>query len=378
MNRKTLTLLLGLLVAGPLLAQQTVDNSTALWTIPWPLVTAFPGTCNLGEVIEFRNLTIGNNIYICGTTNNWVLFGVSLGGAVWGAITGTLMDQTDLVAALAAKVSAALVTTVGNPGLNTNVPTEEAVRTALAAVTVSWGAVTGTLSNQTDLATALAGKPTAALVTSVGSPGLNTNVPSEEAVATALATKPTAGLVTTVGSPGLDTNVPSEKAVRTALGGPFFQSIEYDFCTKDTVQGNYANSGARFVGLTITGTLDDNPCFYSFPSSGAGYAVIHHFLPPSWSSTAGMNFSFVWNQTSGGSGNVQWNVATACIAAGTPIYNQAVTFNAAQTQDGGYHRRGWDGCHDVYWSNSDRVRGERLLVCSAPKHCFRFRWDHLH
>lgn len=48
----------------------------------------------------------------------------------------------------------------------------------------SWGTITGTLSSQTDLENALNTKPTAALVISVGSPGSNTNVPSEAAVRT--------------------------------------------------------------------------------------------------------------------------------------------------------------------------------------------------
>ena len=59
---------------------------------------------------------------------------------------------------------------------------------------------------------------TAAVVTMISDPGLDTVVPSEKAVRTNLNTKPTAALVTSVGSPGVDTNVPSEKAVRTAIG----------------------------------------------------------------------------------------------------------------------------------------------------------------
>jgi len=95
---------------------------------------------------------------------------------------------------LPANVTAAVVTMISDPGLDTVVPSEKAVRTNLNT------------------------KPTAALVTSVGSPGVDTNVPSEKAIATALAAKPTAALVTSVGSPGVDTNVPSEKAVRTSIG----------------------------------------------------------------------------------------------------------------------------------------------------------------
>lgn len=110
------------------------------------------------------------------------------GGGVWGSITGTLANQTDLEAALTARVVGTLVTSLGNPGTNGNVPTEEAVRSAIAALAPVWGGVGGTLANQTDLQSALNTKPTAALVTAIGTPGLDTNVPSEKAVRTALAT----------------------------------------------------------------------------------------------------------------------------------------------------------------------------------------------
>ena len=59
------------------------------------------------------------------------------------------------------------------------------------------------------------------LATTVGTPGSDSNVPSEKAVRAAIpvvGTSAAAALVTSVGTPGLDTNVPSEKAVSTALG----------------------------------------------------------------------------------------------------------------------------------------------------------------
>lgn len=220
----------------------------------------------------------------------------------------------------------------------TGTPSVGYVPTATGATTATWqapapggvwGQITGTLSSQTDLETALG--------TFLAKANNLSDVASASAARTnlGLGTAAAAALVTSVGSPGSNTNVPSEEAVATALAAIQTngqQALEYWFCTKDTVQGNWGNGGARFVGLTITGDVDDNPCFYSFPSDGTGYAVVHHLLPPTWSSTAGTNLTVYWSQNSGGTGNVQWNVSTVCAAAGAGVYNNAPTYNAAQSQ----------------------------------------------
>ena len=68
-------------------------------------------------------------------------FAAVSGGGTWGSITGTLSDQTDLQSALDAKYDAS------NPsGYITG---------------IAWGAITGTLSSQTDLQSALNAKLTA-------------------------------------------------------------------------------------------------------------------------------------------------------------------------------------------------------------------------
>ena len=79
------------------------------------------------------------------------------GGATWGAITGTLSAQTDLQNSLNAKqdtlVSATNIKTVNSTSL---------LGSGNIAITASaaWGGITGTLSSQTDLQTALDTKPT--------------------------------------------------------------------------------------------------------------------------------------------------------------------------------------------------------------------------
>jgi hypothetical protein len=163
-------------------------NFSTLTTQPFQTGNALPATCAVGQMYFLYTATAGSNVYGCtGLPGTWTLEGNGTGGGgTWGSITGTLSSQTDLQTALNTKPTAALVTTLGSPGVDTNVASEKAVRTAISAVVTSWGQITGTLSNQTDLQTALNSKPTAALVTAVGTPGSNLNVPSEAAVRSAI------------------------------------------------------------------------------------------------------------------------------------------------------------------------------------------------
>jgi hypothetical protein len=96
-------------------------------------------------------------------------------------------------------ISSYIVTSVGDPGLDSKVPSEQAVREVIPNLS---GYVQGTL------------------VTSVGNPGSDVNVPTEKAVRDvipSLSGYVQGTLVTSVGNPGSDTNIPSEQAVREAL-----------------------------------------------------------------------------------------------------------------------------------------------------------------
>ena len=70
------------------------------------------------------------------------------GGAVWGTITGTLSDQTDLQTALNAK-QATLVSGTNIKTVNGNSLLGSGDVTISASA--AWGSITGTLSSQTDL-----------------------------------------------------------------------------------------------------------------------------------------------------------------------------------------------------------------------------------
>jgi hypothetical protein len=88
-------------------------------------------------------------------TENGIEFVTGGGGSVWGSITGTLSDQTDLQTALNGK-QATLVSGTTIKTVNGNTLLGSGDVTISSAV--AWGAITGTLSSQTDLQTALDGK----------------------------------------------------------------------------------------------------------------------------------------------------------------------------------------------------------------------------
>lgn len=62
------------------------------------LVSSLPATCTVGEVVFKTSSPIG--LHQCSATNTWTQVGA---GPAWGTITGTLSDQTDLQTALNAR-----------------------------------------------------------------------------------------------------------------------------------------------------------------------------------------------------------------------------------------------------------------------------------
>ena len=78
--------------------------------------------------VTFGDLTNGDTLVYNSTTGQWEN-GASSGGGTWGSITGTLSDQTDLQTALDAKQDDISLTTTGSSGASTfiantlNIPT---------------------------------------------------------------------------------------------------------------------------------------------------------------------------------------------------------------------------------------------------------------
>lgn len=155
--------------------------------------------------------------YVCDRLGNWLLWdnitpeGQSSGEApVWGAITGTLGDQSDIQSVLNAKEAAnaniqshiAAAHAPTDAQKNSDITKAEIEAKLTGEITshthpggvggAAWGGITGTLSAQTDLQTALDGKQAAgAYATGTGSAsgtntGDQTSVTGSAGTATAL------------------------------------------------------------------------------------------------------------------------------------------------------------------------------------------------
>jgi len=167
----------------------TIDTTlqtltTGLATANGTLATAVQNGANLGAgttlfsaksgtSLQFRTLVAGANVTFATDANTITInaAGSGGGGATWGAITGTLSNQADLQTALngkantshthtAADVTSGVFATarLGTGTANSTTFLRGDGAWATPSVSVAWGVITGTLSSQTDLQTALNGK----------------------------------------------------------------------------------------------------------------------------------------------------------------------------------------------------------------------------
>lgn len=126
---------------------------------------------NGGNGTNSPTLTAGANVIVTGNWPNYTISSNGGSGAIWGAISGNLSSQTDLVAALAAKQNTlTLPLSISNGGTGTATPSLTAGTNIsltgnwpnytinATSGSVNWGSIGGTLSTQTDLNTALNGK----------------------------------------------------------------------------------------------------------------------------------------------------------------------------------------------------------------------------
>lgn len=210
------------LMTGALMGQQNIDYSSAKSVIPWPVLPYFPGVCRPGAMMAYSILPFGSNNYQCANDGKtWNAMSGTGGASVWGGITGNLGDQTDLTTAFSLKADATALTsglatkgglTSSNAWSTTNtfsgfvdiatgalrpptvafasLPSAASASGRLFAISdttntstctvgslfclsngtsyiginaatggaAAWGSITGTLSSQSDLNTALTGK----------------------------------------------------------------------------------------------------------------------------------------------------------------------------------------------------------------------------
>lgn len=179
-----LLLAVGLHAAPP----TVIDNLSITTSVKLPagltgLLKANGGsnaTVAVGGTDYVVSIAEGSGISITGS-GGVLTIAATGGSAVWGDITGTLSNQTDLNTALGLKAPLASPALTGAPtaptatvGTNTTQIATTAFVLANQSGGATWGSITGTLSAQTDLATALAAKvPT---TTTVNGHALSSNV----------------------------------------------------------------------------------------------------------------------------------------------------------------------------------------------------------
>ena len=149
---------------------------------------------------------------------------VSASGGVWGTITGSLINQSDLALALSNKQTTISLSTSGSSGAATFNPATGGLNIPIySGGGGTWGSITGTLSSQTDLNTALTGKinvPTGGSSGSLYSTGLITDFnfgnPSSVVTSSGKVTQITDAVGSVVDAQGTTANQP---AYNTS-GGP--------------------------------------------------------------------------------------------------------------------------------------------------------------
>jgi hypothetical protein len=195
----------------------------------------------------------------------------SQGGSSWGSITGVLANQTDLQSALDDKLSLTGGTLTGDlagtkvvvssltPTVAGELATKQYVDNSSGGS--SWGAITGTLSNQTDLQSALDGKLSLTGGTLTGSVN-GTSFFASSATPTAVTELTTKQYVDSVG----DSKLPLAGGTLTGdvSGTRFFASsatptVATELATKQYVDAS--GGGGAFLPLTggtLTGALEVN------------------------------------------------------------------------------------------------------------------------
>lgn len=150
----------------------------------WSFVNPVLDEAEFGYETDTKKMKMGDGVSDWGTLayiSSWGAGGG--GGTTWGSITGTLSSQTDLNSALNAKAPLASPTFTGTVTLpagqavngvtlTTGGGTSNFLRAdgtyAAPSASISWGGITGTLSSQTDLQTALNAKAPIASPTFTG------------------------------------------------------------------------------------------------------------------------------------------------------------------------------------------------------------------
>ncbi len=196
---------------------KNVNFSGAASTIPAQTGTTLPATCTPGQLFFNTGSTPGQNLYACAPANTWTVLGGSSGS---GTVSSATAGQFGYYSAAGSTIVGHTLVAGDIPALSYQTPltfTGSGAKTATSTGSLvandcaKWDAN----GNVVD-----AGAPCGS-----GSGGGGISAPSSTTVGnvpeysntTGTALSAGLGVVTIIGSPGADTNIPTEKSVRTAI-----------------------------------------------------------------------------------------------------------------------------------------------------------------
>ena len=198
--------------------------------------------------------------YTDGDTDTFTVTNGADGASAWGQITGTLSDQTDLQDALDAKANSADLGTMagiddapsnGNEYVRKN--GDWSVASGGGGV---WGSITGTLSDQTDLQTALNGKEDTLTFDSVPTDG-STNPVESNGIYDALAGKQDSLTFDSVPTDGSTNPVESNgiyDALATKQNTLTFDNVPTDSSSNPVTSDGIYDFVVSHADFKITGT----------------------------------------------------------------------------------------------------------------------------
>ena len=198
---------------------KNVDFSGAASTIPAKSGTALPASCKVGEFFFNTNNAPGQNLYLCSPANTWTVLAGG-GGSTVGTVLTANNGQFAFYNGNGSTVSGHTLVAGDIPTLNYQSPltfTGTGTKTASSTGTVSanncakWDANGNVIDAGAPCGSGSGGSGlTAPVTTTVGNVAQYSNT-------TGTALSAGLGVVTTVGSPGSDSNIPTEKSVRSAI-----------------------------------------------------------------------------------------------------------------------------------------------------------------
>jgi hypothetical protein len=234
----------------------TYTNPTWLTSLPWSKITSTPTTLSTYGITDAvptsRTLTINGTTYDLSANRSWTIT-----AGVWGQISGTLSDQTDLGTALGLKVPTSRSLTINGTAYDLSADRSWTISAGV------WGSITGTLSSQTDLNTALSGK--VATTTTVNGSPLSSNVTITNITGNAGTVTTNANLTGDVTSTGNATTIAT---VNSNVGtfGSATQSLTTNVNGKGQITAISAQTITPAVG-SITGLGTSVASFLASPTS---------------------------------------------------------------------------------------------------------------